>query len=148
MRNFRAFEVGKILLAVCIMLIPAGIAQAQTDRPAFTGKFTLSTQVQWGKTMLPPGEYTVTIGSSSMPSFALVRDSKGRPVAHFVSVIKDGKISAKHALLVKEKNGQLRVYALALASLGEVLIYDPALAREEILEARAPQTVPVMLAKR
>jgi len=40
------------------------------------------------------------------------------------------------------------VYALTLASIGRVLVYDRALAREAVMEARAPQTVPVMLAKR
>ena len=148
MKPVQGLAVSKILLAVRIIVIAAGIAQAQTDLPTFTGEFTLTTHVLWGKTVLRPGNYTITVGSSSMPSFALVRDSKGRPVARFMSVIDDGKTSAGNALLIREKNGQLRVYALALASLGEVLVYDPALAREEILEARTPQTVPVMLAKR
>jgi hypothetical protein len=147
MRNVRALAVGKILLAARIILIATGIAQAQLDIPTFTGKFTLTTQVLWGNTVLRPGNYTVTIGSSRIPTIALVRDSSGRPVARFISGINDGKTSAGNALLVREKNGQLRVYALALDSMGK-LIYDRALAREETLEARTPQTVPVMLAKR
>jgi hypothetical protein len=125
-----------------------GIAQAQLGIPTFTGKFTLTTQVLWGKTLLPRGSYTIAIESSTIPTIALIRDGSGRPVAHFMSGIKDGKISAKNALLIREKNGQLRVYALARASLGEVLVYDRALAREAVMEARAPQTVPVTLAKR
>ena len=83
-----------------------------------------------------------------MPSFALVADSKGRPVARFVSRVDGGDARVRNALLIGEQNGQLRVYSLALGSLGRVLIYDPALAREAVLEARAPRTVPVMLAKR
>lgn len=149
MKKVQGLVVSKMLLATLSMsFILVGISQAQLDIPTFTGKFTFTTQVQWGKTILPPGDYTITIGSSSMPSFALVRDSKGRPVARFMSGIDDRKASAGNALLIREKNGQLRVYALALASLGEVLVYDRALAREEILEARTPQAVPVMLAKR
>jgi len=62
--------------------------------------------------------------------------------------IDDGRKSATNALLIQEKGGELRVYALALAGLGKVLVYDPALAREAALEARAPQTVPVTLAER
>ena len=32
--------------------------------------------------------------------------------------------------------------------LGKVVVYDPVLAREAVMEARAPKTVTVMLAKR
>jgi hypothetical protein len=149
MQKAQRLAVRKMLFAALgISLIVAGIAQAQTDLPTFTGAFTLTTQVQWGETVLQPGEYTIIIGSSSIPTFALVRDGKGRPVARFVSRIDDGKTSARNALLIREKRGKLRVYCLELASLGKVLIYDQALAREAVMEARAPDTVPVMLAKR
>jgi len=147
MQKVQRFAVSKMLLAVLgIGLIFAGIAQAQI--PTFTGKFTLTTQVQWSRTVLQPGDYTVTVESINAPTPALIRDGNGRPVARFISGIDDGKPSTRNALLIREKGGQLRVYALALANLGKVLVYDPALAREAVLEARAPQTVPVMLAKR
>ena len=42
----------------------------------------------------------------------------------------------------------MHVYSLELANLEKVLVYDPALAQAAIMEARAPQTVPVVLAKR
>lgn len=149
MKNVQGLAVSKMLFAtLSISLILVGIAQAQLGVPTFTGKFTLTTQVQWGKTVLPPDNYTITIESSSLPIIVSIRDGSGRPVARFMSGIDNGKTSAGNALLIREKNGQLRVYALALASLGEVLVYDRAFAPEEILEARTPQTVPVMLAKR
>jgi len=149
MKKVQGLAANKMLFAaLSISLIVVGIAQAQMELPVFRGKFTLTTQVQWGKTVLPPGNYTITIGSSSIPTIASIRDGSGRPVADFMSGIDDGKTSAGNALLIREKNGQLRVYSLALASLGKVLVYDRALAREAVMEARAPQTVPVMLAKR
>ena len=101
-----------------------------------------------GKTVLQPGNYTITIGSDSVATLALVRDSKGQPVARLMSGIDDGKTSVRNALLIREKSGELRVYALELASLGRVLVYDRALAREAVMDARVPQTVPVMLAKK
>ena len=149
MRKVHGWAVSKVFFAaLVIILMVGGIAQAQTDLPAFTGNFTLTTQVHWDKTILQPGDYTITLGSSSMPSFALVTDSKGRPVARFVSRVDGGDARVRNALLIGEQDGQLRVYSLALGSLGRVLVYDPALAREAVLEARAPRTVPVMLAKR
>jgi hypothetical protein len=139
----------QVLAAALLMsLFFIATSQAQTDLVVFAGKFTLTDQVLWGKTVLQPGDYTITIGSTSMPIFALVRDGKGRAVARFASGIDGGRTSAGNALLIREKDGQLRVYSLALRSLGRVLVYDPDLAREAVLEARAPQTVPVMLAKR
>jgi hypothetical protein len=141
---------GSQVLAAALLMGVFFIAtsQAQTGPVGFAGKFTLADQVLWGKTVLQPGDYTITIASTSMPTLALVRDGKGRPVARFVSGIDGGRTSAGNALLVREKDGQLRVYSLALRSLGRVLVYDPALAREAVLEARAPQAVPVTLAKK
>jgi hypothetical protein len=147
MKRVQGLAVGKTLFAaLSIGLIFAGIAQAQI--PTFTGKFTLTTQVQWRRTVLQPGDYTVTIESVNAPVAALIRDSRGWPVARLISGIDSGKTITGNALFIREKDGQLRVYALALASLGKVLVYDPALAHEEMMEARAPQTIPVMLAKR
>jgi hypothetical protein len=137
-----------LFAAVSIGLIIVGIAQAQLDIPTFTGKFTLINQVQWDKTVLQPGDYTITIATSSTPISALVRDSKGRPIGRFVTGIDSGNTSTRNALLISEKGGQLRVYSLALASLGKVLVYDRSLAEEAVTQARAPQTVPLMLAKR
>ena len=149
MKKVQALAVSKMLVAALgISLCVAGIAQAQTDLPTFTGKFTLTTEIRWDTVLLHPGDYAITIGSSSMPTLALIVDSKGQPVARFVSMIDGGKTPAGNALLLRERDGQLRVYSLALANLGRILVYDPALAREAVTEARATQTVPVRLAKR
>ena len=44
MEKIQGLAVGKMLLAALgISLIAAGIAQAQSDPPAFTGKITLAT---------------------------------------------------------------------------------------------------------
>ena len=139
---------GSQVLAAALLMSLFFIATSQANAVVFAGKFTLTDQVLWGKTVLQPGDYTITIGSTSMPIFVLVTDSKGRHVARFVSGNDSGKTSARNALLIKGKGGQLHVYSLELASLGRVLVYDPVLARAAVLEARAPQTVPVMLAKR
>jgi len=139
----------QVLAAALLMsLFFIATSQAQTDLVVFAGKFTLTDQVLWGKTVLQPGDYTITIGSTSMPTHALVSDSKGRAVALFTSTVDSGERSTRNALLTMEKGGQMHVYSLELANLGKVLVYDPALARAAVLEARATQTVPVMLAKR
>jgi len=149
MKNNQALAVSKMLFLALAISFIAGVAHAQQqDLPVLTGKFTLTNEVLWGDTVLQPGNYTITIGSRGMPAFALIGDSKGRLVARFMSGIDGGRTSAGNALLISQKGGQLRVYSLALASLGKVLVYDAALAREAVLEARTSQTVPVALAKR
>ena len=149
MKKVQAAAVSKILFAVfSVSLIVAGTAAGQVDIPVFMGKFTLTNPVHWDETVLQPGDYTITIGSIGSPTAALVRDGSGRPVARFMTGIDDGRKGATNALLIREKGGQLRVYALTLASVGKMLVYDPALAREAALEARVPQTVPVTLAER
>lgn len=147
-RNSRIRGSQVLAAALLMSLFFIATSQAQTDLPVFAGKFTLTDQVQWGKTVLQPGDYTIIIGSGSMPTRVLVRDSRGRAVAGFISGIDSGKTSARNALLIKEKGGQMHVYSLELASLGKVLVYDRALARAAVLDARAPQTVPVQLAER
>ena len=149
MKRGQGFTASRMLFAALnVGLIIVGIAQAQLSIPTFIGKFTLTTQVQWDKTLLKPGDYTVTIESVSAPTAALIRDHSGRPVARFISSIDSGKPTRGNALLIGNKGGQPRVYSLALGDLGRVLVYDPALAREAVLEAGGPRTVPVMLAKR
>ena len=112
------------------------------------GKFTLSYQVVWGKSVLQPGNYTITIKSTGAPIIALVRNSEGDAVTHVVSGARSGNPNGVNAILIKEKDGQLEVHSLALADLGIVLIYDPSLAREAVQEARASKTVPVMWTKK
>jgi len=148
MKEVRGLAVGKILLAVRIIVISAGIAQAQTDLPAFTGKFTLTTQVRWSTVVLRPGDYTVTIENNGWPTYAVIRNSEGSSLAQLMCQITDGSTHARNELLIRQKDGQFRVYSMNLGSLGKALVYDPALAREAVLDARALQTVPVMLAKR
>ena len=148
MEKVHGWAVSKVFFAALVIILTVGgIAQAQTDLPAFTGKFTLTTQVHWDKTILQPGDYTITLGSSSMPSFALVADSKGRPVARFVSRVDGGDARAQCAAHRRTERTTSRVFAGARQSRKSAGL-RPALAREAALEARAPRTVPVMLAKR
>jgi hypothetical protein len=141
----------RMLLVVLFMFMGLsfiGTSQAQ-NLPVYAGKFTLSHQTCWDKTVLQPGDYTITIASTSSPIIAFIRNSDGRPVAMVSSGHADSNTKPGNELLIEEtKDGQLRVHSLALADLGLLFIYDPALAREALREARASQTVPVTLAKR
>jgi hypothetical protein len=148
MKKAHGFVFRMVLAALCASAVLLSVPQAHAVAPAFVGNFTLTQPTHWGGTVLPAGSYTISLRSNAMPAIVLITDSKGHHVAQFVSGIVSGNTGTRNALFVKEKGGHPYVYSLQLASLNRVLIYDVSLAQEAVLEARAPQTVPVMLAKR
>lgn len=147
-RNRNLTQTALLVAALLTSLLFVGTARAQAQSPAYVGKFTLAYEVVWGKSVLQPGNYTITIKSTGAPIIALIRNSDGDAVTHVVSGSRSDNTNGVNALLIKEKGGQFTVHSLALADLGMVLIYDPSLARETVQEARVSQTVPVMWAKK
>jgi hypothetical protein len=146
-RKQRMAGTAMLVATLLTSLFFVGTAPAQI-RAAYVGKFTLTSQVHWGKSVLQPGNYTITIVSNAVPTIARIRNGDGDAVIYVTSGARSGNTNGVNALLMKEKDGQLRVHSLAVADLGMVLIYDPTLARETVQEARVSQTVPVMWAKK
>ena len=139
----------KMMLATLVLsLLFVGTARAQGDLTVYFGKFTLTQQVQWGKSVLPPGNYTITIKSTTLPVIALVQKDDGHAAIRVMSGVRDVKTNGVNALLVKEKDGQPTVHSLSLAQLGMVLVYDPSLAHETVQEARVNRSVPVLWARK
>jgi hypothetical protein len=147
-RNQRMVGSTLLLVALFASLFFAGTARAQAQSPAYVGKFTLTQQIHWGKTVLQPGKYKVTINSTVAPIIGTIRTADGDAVSFVISQASNENTNGVNALLISEKDGQPTVHSLALADLGVVLIYDPSLARERPQEARLSQTVPVMWAKK
>ena len=139
----------KMMLATLVLsLLFVGTTQAQGDLTVYFGKFTLAHQVHWGKSVLLPGDYTLTIKSTATPVLALVQKVDGHAAIRVMSGARENKTNGVDALLIKEKDGQLRVHSLSLAQLGMVLIYDPLLAQEPVQEARVSQSVPILWARK
>jgi hypothetical protein len=137
-----------LVTALFVSILSIVTLHAQIDLPVYQGSFTVAQPVQWNTSVLQPGDYTITVDSTASPVFALISTASGRPVARLRNWSRSDSTNGKNALLLKEKNGRLQVYSLALAQLGMVLIYDPALARQAVLESQVSQTVPVIWAKR
>jgi hypothetical protein len=146
--NRLTFATVLLVTGLLASLFFAGTAHAQGRPPAYAGKFTLTQQVRWGNGVLQSGTYTITIKSTGSPIVATIRNAEGDAVTNVVSGARTSSADGANALLLKEKEGRLTVYSLALADLGMVLIYDPALAREALQEARVSQTVQVMWVKK
>jgi len=136
-----------VLLANCLF---ATGARAQGLDPAYAGKFTLPYEVRWGKSVLPAGDYTITIKSTGTPMIAMIRSASGDAITNVVNGSVDTDAKGMNALLIKERGGQRIVHSLALNDLGVVLIYDPSLAHEKPLvqEARNVRAVPVISANK
>jgi hypothetical protein len=62
-----------------------------------------------------------------------------------VTTVREETTAGTSALFLQAKNGRATVHSLSLPQLGIVLIYEPDLAREPVLEAHADQAVPVVL---
>lgn len=136
------------LLATCLFAVSAN---AQS---AFQGKFTLQHETRWGDAVLPAGDYVIeldlTSAMGSGPSMAVIRNAaSGKRVAFVSSAIVDGGASGGSALLIASRGKHRVVHSFRVTELGEVFIYDPALARGRIVEeARSTEAVPVLQAKK
>ena len=149
MRTHRALAATKMFLVALVMtLLLFGRAQAQGTDMVLHGKFTVSQTIHWGKSVLPPGHYTMIIASTSNPVIVKVQNEDTGESFRVVTGVHEERTTGPNALLLQSKNGQQLVHSLSLPELGMALIYEPALAYEQVLDAHARQVVPVQLAKK
>jgi hypothetical protein len=121
--NQRAAAVRMLLTTLVISLLAIGSIQAQVDFPVYRGKFTLQYRVHWGKSVLEPGDYRITVQSTGTPIIALITKADGNGGTRVISGVRSEQANGVNALLIKDKDGQLTVHSLSLADLGMVLIY-------------------------
>jgi hypothetical protein len=151
MKGIEGFKATKWLVMVLFAsFLFATAAQAQGLRPAYVGNFTLPYEVHWGNTVLPPGDYRLSIKSTATPMIAFVRSAEGKAITFVMNGSVDTDPKGQNALLITERAGQRIVHSLALNDLGVVLIYEPSLAHEKpvVQEARNIRAVPVTSAKK
>jgi hypothetical protein len=148
MTKYSRIPGSKVLVtALFVSLLSIVTLHAQTAT-AYKGTFTLAQPIQWNTTILQPADYTITVPITGSTVIASIRTVSGDAVAFLRNSSQNDSTNSKNTLLLKEKNGRLQVYSFVLADLGKTLIYDPALARQAILESKGSQTVPVTLARR
>jgi len=150
MRTHRALAVTKLFLVALVMtLLFAGRTRAQgAADSAYIGELTLTKQIHWGKSVLRPGHYTMIISSSSSPVIVKVQNEDTGESFRVVTVVHEEKTTGSNALLLQTRNGEPTVHSLSLPEIGMVLIYEPTLKHEHVLEARASQALPVLLARK
>lgn len=133
-----------VLLAICTF---ARSASAQTQ---FQGRCTLLYAAHWGKAVLPVGDFLLTFTRMDGVAMLLVQDAKsGRYVANEPVNITEESTKSGSALLIGTRAGQRIVHSIRIAELGQVFVYDPALAHgHTVEEVHNTQAVPVSAAKK
>ena len=136
-----------LTLGLLISLLCASVAQAA---PLYGGKFTLPYAVRWGQHVLPAGEYQLRFRDVQTSVFVVIQDAKsGKDVAYLMPVTKS-EARGTSALLIANDGDHRVVHSLRLAELGEVFIFEPALAHgvSDVRQADTMQTLPVVAMKK
>ena len=130
-----------LMLGLLISLLWPGLANAA---PLY-GRFTLPYEVRWGQAVLPAGDYLLGFQEFGGRVFVLIRDAKSGKDIALLAPLGTSHAKGTSALFIADEGNHRVVHSLRLAKLGEVFIYEPALARaEDIREAHKVQTLPVV----
>lgn len=121
--------------------LSVGVASAQHDPAVYHGKLTLPFQALWGSTVLPAGDYTFTVQSTTLPSFVTIRqESRGTaPSMIMAQAISQRSSSDQSALIVVRSAGSGVVRSLRLAELG--LEFQYAMPKGVRLVAQGPELI-------
>jgi hypothetical protein len=109
-----------IALLLLAASLSVGMASAQHDPAVYHGKFTLPIEALWGSTVLPAGDYTFTVQSTTLPSFVTIRqESRGTAASMIMAQgVAQRSSSDQSALIVIRSAGTGVVRSLRLAELG------------------------------
>jgi hypothetical protein len=131
------------LLAACFL------ATAAHADSLFTGTFTLTNEVQWGKATLGPGTYSLELDHSTQT--IIIRDAHtGKAVARELARPEFDSSNDDSQLRIAVRGNQRAVYSVRLAGLGEVFQRAHPFAERgrAVEEARQTQTVPLVVAEK
>ena len=112
----------KLALFAVVLLAGCFVATAAHADSLFTGTFELKNQVHWGKAVLAPGMYSLTLDQFPRATpVIIVRDAHtGKTVAHLLSRLGDKTDDGHSKLLVTIRGKQRAVSSVRLAGFGEV----------------------------
>jgi hypothetical protein len=129
MKRLRRFSIGRLLaIALVTSWMFVALANAQSG---YQGKFTLSSQVHWGSSALPPGNYSFKLACSSEDCSATIWDKDGKVRTARTVVREDNKDpKAGSALLIATRGGENIVHTVRLAGSPVIFIYDLGLAHQ------------------
>ena len=125
------------VLAACFSAPSASLQGA--GPPAYRGKFTLPTTVQWGTAVLPAGDYSFTLDSAMLGGIAIV-SGEGKAVMVMSNAVSDRSTSEHSSLLIVRSGGSVRVRSVHLAELGRDFYYGAPKGENQLL-AQGPELI-------
>lgn len=134
-------RVGVLAIVTLATLAFTAAANAQS----LSGNFTLPHEVHWGGTVLPPGDYSIRMESSSKPAF--IQSANGKTTMFTTVPTAGDKEKVAAGLLITVNGNERTVRALNLPQYGVSLIYKP-LTKAEREEVAQAETVPVIVARK
>jgi hypothetical protein len=118
----RFFQIRALLMAALVMTSFPCMAQSYGSGKA--GTIVLPTETHWGRAVLPAGEYTFKIDTSSMFSTVIVQSVSGTSAAIIVPESQSlPDHSAKLGLVLEKRDGEMYVKTLYVAEVGLVFNY-------------------------
>ncbi len=109
-----------LALGLLAALLSVGVVSAQS--PIFKAKFTLPYQVQWGKAILPAGEYWFSLDPVT-PSRLTLHGQGQAAVFLMPRRISEGNAGKMSVLVIERGGDRSTVRALRLAELNVVFEY-------------------------
>jgi hypothetical protein len=120
-----------------IALALATVATPARAQAAYRGSLTLPFEVQWGRAVLPAGEYTLALTSISQPMRVI--DDGGRTRAFVYGSVERPRVGQGTFLLVTRDGSKRTVRSLNCPEWGVDLVYRPFTRAERDLLASGRQ---------
>ena len=138
----------KVKLFAAAMLAAGLCASTGYAQTNFSGKFTLPYEVQWGKNILPAGQYFITM--NPVRPTAIVQSEDGKIAFYTPIPVQNHSEKGTTALKVLARGNERIVLSLNLPDHGLSLVYRPTTAAERELLAKAghESTVPLTAARK
>ena len=129
--------------------ITVGASVAPASAQSLKGTFTLPYEVHWGKAVLAPGSYTISIDSVRGPAIVRTSTGEGRALLMPVTVDKAMKDQPSSLLITKVENERVVRY-LNFREADTSLAYRPFTRSERKLVGQLgdPEAVPIRTAQK
>ena len=146
--NQSSFNFLKLAVAAAIAAgLSIGSASAQ---PLVKGTFTLPYEVHWGKAVLPPGHYSISIDDARRPSLVSNALTGGRRAVVMARAVGDAVKGQPTALLITKTENVRVVRSFNWSEGNQNFIYRALTGTERMQAARATEmlTVPILIAQK
>lgn len=140
----RHTQIAKILHLIVGLGLCVSPLLAEDRTPVFKGTCNLPFETRWGTAILPPGEYTISVHSTSLPARVTVRGKNGSIFVNAQSLSQRNGSSDRSFLQVsKWRRGVVR--SLYVSELGMAFNYATPKeeSKEMTQEAMLIQRIPV-----